>query len=76
MEYNSEFAGKARKKRLPSTHITLFVQIAITFTILITCLYMIVSQGHDPKDKYWAYGMVGTLVGYWLKDVKRYGVGG
>jgi len=28
---------------------------------------MIMSKGYAPKDKHWAYGVVGTVVGFWFR---------
>jgi hypothetical protein len=43
---------------------------------LITCLllgaglYIILSSQYTPSDKNWAYGTIGTLVGYWLRPTR------
>jgi hypothetical protein len=29
-------------------------------------LWVIVSQRYTPTDRHWAYGTVGTIVGFWL----------
>ena len=44
-----------------------FMQVIISITMLLVSLYVILSLKYGPKDKHWAYGVVGTLIGYWLK---------
>jgi ABC-type sulfate transport system permease subunit len=40
---------------------------AISLALLAASIYIILSSRFGPKDKHWAYGTVGTLLGYWLK---------
>ena len=30
-------------------------------------VFVIISPRFKPTQKHWAYGMVGTILGYWLK---------
>lgn len=48
--------------------IRLGMQIAVSLVVLGGALYIIISQAYDAKDKHWAYGAVGTLLGFWLKS--------
>jgi hypothetical protein len=41
--------------------------IIISCCVLVTALYIILSHNYAPTEKHWAYGAVGTLMGYWLK---------
>lgn len=43
------------------------MQVLISVALLVASLYVILSKEYDSKDKHWAYGTVGTLLGFWLK---------
>jgi len=30
-------------------------------------IYIILSTSFDEKGKHWAYGILGTILGFWLK---------
>jgi hypothetical protein len=38
----------------------------VTIPVLICSLYVIVSRRYKDEDKKWAYGAIGTLLGFWL----------
>jgi hypothetical protein len=38
-----------------------------TLLVLTACLVVILSGEYDPNCKNWAFGTVGTILGYWLK---------
>jgi hypothetical protein len=42
-------------------------QLVITFVLLAASLFVILSKRYAPTDRHWAYGTVGTLIGFWLK---------
>jgi hypothetical protein len=42
------------------------VQIGLSLLLLLTALYIIVSDGFDGDRTKWAIAVVGTLTGYWL----------
>ncbi len=42
------------------------VQIIISVLLLLASLFVVLSSKYAPKDKHWAYGTIGTLVGFWL----------
>jgi hypothetical protein len=44
-----------------------FVPVAVTLTLLVGALFVILSKRYTPADRHWAYATVGTLLGYWLK---------
>jgi hypothetical protein len=44
-----------------------YVRIALSFAILACALAMIMMKRFGPKDKHWAYGIVGTIIGYWFR---------
>lgn len=42
------------------------VQIAISLILLAAALWVVLSQRYQPTDRHWAYGIIGTVVGFWL----------
>ena len=38
----------------------------VSIVVLIAALFVILSRKYADTDKKWAYGAVGTIVGYWL----------
>jgi hypothetical protein len=51
----------------PLTVAQFWVRVAMSFCLLGAALYIILSKRFQPKDKHWAYGLIGILLGYWLK---------
>lgn len=51
---------------VPSRTIT-FVRIAISLSVLGVVLYIILSQKFPDDFSKWAFGVVGVIVGYWLR---------
>lgn len=43
------------------------VQIIITAILGGFCIYLIACETQDSSKIKWAYGIIGLLVGYWLK---------
>jgi hypothetical protein len=50
-----------------SDYSRLGMQVIVSLVILGGALFIILSERYDPKDKHWAYGSVGTILGFWLK---------
>jgi len=48
----------------------LVMQIVVSLVVLAAGLYVILSQVFDPDVQKWAFGVVGTVVGYWLPSAK------
>jgi hypothetical protein len=42
-------------------------KMTVTLILLFASLFVIMSQRYPARDKHWAYGTIGTLIGYWLK---------
>jgi len=53
-------------KKLNSRLVTA-TQVIISFAILGAVLYVIVCKQYTSNYTNWAYGIVGTVIGYWLK---------
>lgn len=49
-----------------SKTIKLFTQIGVTLIVLITCFIIIFGDYPEAHVK-WAFGIVGVIIGYWLK---------
>lgn len=47
----------------------LIMQIAVSLIVLVAALYVIVGKPGAPDDHKWAYSIVGTIVGYWLRSM-------
>jgi hypothetical protein len=41
-------------------------QVVISGVLLMVSLFVVLSSAYGPKDKHWAYGTIGTIVGFWL----------
>jgi len=59
----------------PSQYVTLqirrreIIQIGLSLVLLLASLFVILSKLYEPGEKHWAYGIIGTLIGFWLKPV-------
>lgn len=53
-------------KKLNSRLVTA-TQVIVSLAILGAVLYVIVYKQYASNDAKWAYGIVGTVIGYWLK---------
>jgi len=58
-----------RARQWPSVQPEQFVPI-ITIVLLGASLFVILSKQYDATVKHWAYGTVGTLIGYWLRPAR------
>jgi hypothetical protein len=38
----------------------------VTLLVLLSSLYVILAKKYTDADKKWAYGAIGTILGYWL----------
>jgi hypothetical protein len=47
--------------------IDLWMRCGVSVIVLVAALYVILNQSYGPDDKKWGYGIVGTIVGYWLR---------
>ena len=45
----------------------LLVQIGVTMVVLVAALWIILGGGYPDDFGKWAVGMVGIVVGYWLR---------
>ena len=45
----------------------MIVRIAVSGLVLLAALWIIFSNAYPDKYNEWAFGMVGLVVGYWLR---------
>jgi len=45
----------------------LAAQLVISAVLLVAALFVILTKRYPAQDKHWAYGALGTVVGFWLK---------
>jgi hypothetical protein len=43
------------------------MQITVSLALLGAGLYVILSRQYTPADTNWSYGIIGTVIGSWLK---------
>ncbi|GAA5442654.1 hypothetical protein Misp06_00828 [Microbulbifer sp. NBRC 101763] len=43
----------------------------ISLIVLVCALYIIISGSYGEGEQKWAYGVIGTIIGYWLKPRKN-----
>ena len=48
-------------------NVTRIMQMVLTGALLIPSLVVILVPGFDGSAKQWAYGLTGTILGFWLK---------
>ncbi len=46
------------------------VMIIISLAVLGSSLYIILSKGYDEGTMKWAYGVVGSILGFWIRPEK------
>ena len=47
--------------------VRLCAQVSISFVLLLVGIFVVLSKNFTPTQKHWAYGSLGTVVGFWLK---------
>jgi hypothetical protein len=57
----------------PASKIDAAMQAALSAILLVAGVFVILSKDYGTTDKHWAYGTVGTLVGFWLRPVRSEG---
>lgn len=48
-------------------NVTRIMQMVLTGALLIPSLVVILVPGFDGSTKQWAFGLTGTILGFWLK---------
>jgi len=47
--------------------IKILVQVGMTVVLGVFCIYLISYENSDSAKLKWSFGIVGLLIGYWLK---------
>jgi uncharacterized membrane protein len=53
---------------MPGSTLDVVMKVLVSTVILIAALFIILSRNYDAKTQHWAYGMVGVIVGFLLKQ--------
>lgn len=51
-----------------NTDLYKIMKVIVSLLILIPALCKIMGNKNNTNDKKWAYGVVGTILGYWLNS--------
>ncbi len=43
------------------------MQVAVSIILLCAALIIVLVPAYAPNDKHWAYGSLGTILGFWLR---------
>ena len=43
------------------------LQAVISLIVLVAAIFVILAKRYKPTEKHWAFGAVGTILGFWLK---------
>ena len=46
------------------------MMIVVSVLVLCSSLFIILSKGYDAASQKWAFGVVGTIVGFWFRPEK------
>jgi hypothetical protein len=44
------------------------MMVIVSAAVLWAALHIILSHDHDDSSQKWAFGAVGTILGFWLKN--------
>ena len=44
------------------------MSIVVSLAVLGSALYIVLSGGYAEAEQKWAFGAIGTILGYWLKN--------
>ncbi len=45
----------------------LWMRILVTLAVLASALYIVLSRHYEADQQKWAFGVIGTVLGYWLR---------
>ena len=70
------FSGKMTKSfkeesgtyTFETSKVRFYVSICLSVLLTFSALYIILSQNFKDPDTKWAYGIVGSMIGYWMKS--------
>jgi hypothetical protein len=58
--------------KVTSSSLDYRVLMQILLSVLLVCasLYVVLAAHYDPNSKHWAFGTLGTIMGFWLRGVR------
>ena len=65
----SRLRGRNRKARVSTTLESIIVAL-LSLTLLGASLYIILSDSYSQDVQKWAFGIIGSLIGYWFRRGK------
>jgi hypothetical protein len=67
---SGEVMASAAGLNLKSSDYRVLMQVLLSLVLVGASLLIILSQAYDPNSKHWAFGTIGTIVGFWLKGAR------
>ncbi|MBB6183586.1 hypothetical protein [Oleiagrimonas soli] len=58
---------KAAQRRNSAPAIHLAMRVLVSLIVLLSSIFIILRTGSSDAEQKWAFGAVGTILGYWLK---------
>jgi hypothetical protein len=46
------------------------MQVLLSLALVGSSLYVVLAEHYDPNSKHWAFGTLGTIMGFWLRGVR------
>jgi hypothetical protein len=46
------------------------MQVLVSLVLMASAVLIVLSHAYDPQEKHWAYGTLGTILGFWLRASK------
>jgi hypothetical protein len=43
------------------------MQVTVSLAVLGASLFIVLSKKYESVDKHWAFGIIGTIIGFWLR---------
>jgi hypothetical protein len=66
-EYVASNEGSMNISRRGPARVQLIMQVVVSLVLLGVGLYVILSKQYADADTKWSYGIIGTVIGFWLK---------
>jgi hypothetical protein len=58
----------ARKSQFQPANLRPIMQVGVSTVFLGCAIVIVMSHAYDPQEKHWAYGTLGTILGFWLRS--------
>jgi hypothetical protein len=66
-QFKMHFTRHYPTRRLTNVFASFWVRVVISAIVLLAALYIILSRKFATDQEKWAFGVIGTILGYWLK---------